>query len=200
MPNNRISHSMEEVERRAEKYSYENLPQGYKKTIKHFLKLVENGKILDIGCGHGRDVNYFSTEGFKAYGIDPSENMIRFATKNMAGEYEQVSFEDFKAKPETFDGIWCNTVMQFFRPENYPQALRKMHEMLKKDGALYITFRLLLPEHDREKYSRKGEEAVRYRISGNEAEKLLENTGFTIIEQNKTETNDPIISFICKKN
>lgn len=64
--------------------------------------------------------------------------------------------------------------MQFFNPDNYPELLKKMNNLLKTSGILYITFRLYQPgKHDGRSYTREGEDSARYRIKGEEAEKAL---------------------------
>lgn len=82
MFDNRNRHSMEEVGKMAERHSLENLPAEFNEKITEFAELSGAGKILDIGCGHGRDVHYFQRNGFQALGIDPSENMIKYAEKD----------------------------------------------------------------------------------------------------------------------
>jgi len=42
---------------------------------------LEGKNILDIGCGYGEDVAYFSSKGAKAYGIDISDKMVELTKK-----------------------------------------------------------------------------------------------------------------------
>ena len=52
----------------------------YNVIVKEIQKL-ENGKILDVGCGNGNLFTFLSDEKYELYGIDFSENMIREAKK-----------------------------------------------------------------------------------------------------------------------
>ena len=48
-----------------------------------FMKLVKpKGHILDLGCGHGRDISIFLREGFRATGLDLSDKLLEIAKKN----------------------------------------------------------------------------------------------------------------------
>ena len=42
------------------------------------MKLLPQGKILDIGCGMGGLVNEFTSRGFEILGIDPSRKAIEY--------------------------------------------------------------------------------------------------------------------------
>ena len=46
-----------------------------------FLPLVgAEGRILDLGCGSGRDTKYFVDLGYKVDAIDASKEMVRLAS------------------------------------------------------------------------------------------------------------------------
>ena len=49
--------------------------------IKSSFKSYESLKLLDIGCGYGRDVNYFRNNGLDAMGIDNSGEAIIFGLR-----------------------------------------------------------------------------------------------------------------------
>jgi len=57
-------------------------------------KYVKSGKVIDIGCGGGRNAILFSLNGFDSIGIDFSANAIKLA-KQLAEERESKS-EFFK--------------------------------------------------------------------------------------------------------
>lgn len=47
-----------------------------------FLTYVPKGSsILDMGCGAGRDMDYFSKKGYQATSIDISDKIIKHAKK-----------------------------------------------------------------------------------------------------------------------
>jgi tellurite methyltransferase len=74
----------------------------YKKLNKKKIKL------LDIGCGNGRDSYYFNRKGFKVTGIDISQKAIQ---KNSKNKNKNLSFKKFDIGKDKikgrFDVIYC---------------------------------------------------------------------------------------------
>ena len=73
--------------------TYEELAEDYYKThfdineIKNiadfFIQNLKGQKILDIGCGPGRDAKYFSEHDLEVTGIDLTSNFVRMASQNV---------------------------------------------------------------------------------------------------------------------
>ena len=65
-------------------------------------------KILDIGCGNGRDSYFFNKKGFQVTGIDISQKAIQ---KNSINKINNLSFEKFDIGKDKiknkFDIIYC---------------------------------------------------------------------------------------------
>ncbi|MFZ4461565.1 MAG: class I SAM-dependent methyltransferase [Patescibacteria group bacterium] len=41
-----------------------------------FLKVIPGRRIVDLGCGSGRDVRYFREAGYDAIGVDISSGLV----------------------------------------------------------------------------------------------------------------------------
>jgi len=80
---------------------------------KEFLKFIENvlptppASILDIGCGNGQYVDWFSRKGYQAVGIDSSAGMIEKAKRDYQGIFFQLGFTQMDQLSNTFDCIFC---------------------------------------------------------------------------------------------
>ena len=65
-------------------------------------------KLLDIGCGNGRDSYFFNKKGFQVTGIDISQKAIQ---KNSMNKINNLSFEKFDIGKDKiknkFDIIYC---------------------------------------------------------------------------------------------
>ena len=74
-----------------------------------FKKIInKKSKLLDIGCGNGRDSYYFNRKGLTVIGIDISQKAIQ---KNSKNKIKNLSFKKFdigknKIKGK-FDVIYC---------------------------------------------------------------------------------------------
>lgn len=58
-----------------------------RENMKWFVKFVEEytgnrGRVLDIGCNDGTQLNYFKANRWRTYGIDPAENITPIAIGN----------------------------------------------------------------------------------------------------------------------
>lgn len=105
-----------------------------------FLKHVKpNGRILDFGCGSGRDSLAFKNMGFEVYAIDGSEELCKLARQYTGLDVKCMDFFDLNDK-EFYDGIWaCSSILHVQRTR-YLELLRKMRDAIKMDGSMYISF------------------------------------------------------------
>ena len=70
-----------------------------------FLEYVpEGGKILDFGCGSGRDTKYFLSKGYEVEATDGSEELCKLASEYTGIQVKQMLFEELKANG-VYDGI-----------------------------------------------------------------------------------------------
>lgn len=82
-----------------------------------FLSLLKpHARILDLGCGSGRDALAFMKAGFATEAADGSEEMVRLCRK--AGiNARQMLFEELDAK-DAYDGIWaCASLLHCTKDE-----------------------------------------------------------------------------------
>ncbi|QGZ59874.1 class I SAM-dependent methyltransferase [Paraburkholderia acidiphila] len=103
-----------------------------------------HGRTVDIGCGSGRDVAWLNTHGFPAVGYDASEGLIAKA----AAEYPQYAF-GFATLPEledvstaSFDNVLCETVIMHLPVAQIGPACRRLVELLRPGGVLYLSWRV----------------------------------------------------------
>jgi SAM-dependent methyltransferase len=94
-------------------------------------------RILDFGCGPGRDLATFRALGHEAIGVDGSP---RFAA--MAREFSgcEVWVQDFLAlqlPASHFDGIFANASLFHVPGEALPRVLGELHTALKPQGVLF---------------------------------------------------------------
>ncbi|MCM8899802.1 methyltransferase domain-containing protein [Caldicoprobacter algeriensis] len=106
-----------------------------------FLKYIpQGGKILDLGCGSGRDTKYFLEKGYDVLAVDGSIEMVKISSKYTGKETLHMTFEEINFIEE-FDGIWaCASLLHVSRSE-IDDILGKIYNALKKGGILYASFK-----------------------------------------------------------
>lgn len=106
-----------------------------------FLRyLLPGSKILDLGCGSGRDSAYFSSLGFEVTAVDGSEELCKRAKTNYGINVLCIKFDDI-AFDEEFDAIWACASLLHVKKANMPFVLRKVSAALKPGGVLYASFK-----------------------------------------------------------
>jgi len=106
-----------------------------------FLKYIpDGGKILDAGCGSGRDSKAFLDDGYEVVSFDASEVMCKRASKYIGKEVMNLRFEDISFNKE-FDGIWACATLLHVPMDELPVIMKKLHNALKENGTLYASFK-----------------------------------------------------------
>ena len=147
-----------------------------------FSKLFNKGDhILDIGCGGGRDAEFFVRKGLNIIGIDNSSVLIKIAKKEVPRAiFKCINLLDMNFPKNTFYGIWAQAVLFHLKRKDVPTALKKFNKILKQNGVLHITIREGKGEaFVKDKFSGEDERFYTY-FSKNEIEDLLEKYGFKI--------------------
>jgi SAM-dependent methyltransferase len=105
---------------------------------KRFLKyLPAQGRILDAGCGPGRDLLAFKEKGYDVLGFDAAEAMVRYVRDELKLPVVQGTFEEMEFLEE-FDGIWASASLLHVPPQNLPDVFKRMWRALKQKGVLMV--------------------------------------------------------------
>ena len=97
-------------------------------------------KILDFGCGSGRDTKYFLSQGHQVDAIDGSAALCAAASRYTGIQVQNMLFQDLTAV-EAYDGIWACASILHLPPEELKAVMRKMAIALKTDGIIYTGFK-----------------------------------------------------------
>lgn len=106
-----------------------------------FMELIpKGGKVLDLGCGTGRDSLYFREAGFRVFSIDGSNEMCGVASKLLGCEIIRATFEKYETNI-VFDGIWACASLLHVEMSKLPHIVRKYAKMLRNNGIFYMSFK-----------------------------------------------------------
>jgi ubiquinone/menaquinone biosynthesis C-methylase UbiE len=88
--------------------------------------LAPGSRILDVGCGSGRDMAWMEAQGLRTTGIDLSSGMLAQARQRVRGEVWQMDMCHLTFPEASFDGIWCSSSLLHVPQALAPDALSQM--------------------------------------------------------------------------
>lgn len=109
-------------------------------------RLIPDMRLLDAGCGGGRNLNYFLKSGFDVCGIDRSTEAIAQVRALATSLAPNLSRNNFRAEPveamsfadSDFDVVISSAVLHFARDEDHwHQMVREMWRVLKPGGIFF---------------------------------------------------------------
>lgn len=113
----------------------------FQETQERFLTHIPpQGRILDFGCGSGRDSKYFCDRGYEVDAVDGSEELCKLAREYTGIHVKQMLFADLDATEE-YDGIWACASILHLPSSELKAVFLKMIKALKIDGIIYASFK-----------------------------------------------------------
>lgn len=113
----------------------------FAKNIYPILKKNNLKKVLDLGCGNGRDSLYFSNNGLHVTALDFSDSGIeKLETNDTKKSIECINqdIKDINFSDDFFDAIYAHLVLHYFTDLELGEIIKKLHKTLKKGGYIFI--------------------------------------------------------------
>ena len=112
------------------------------KEFELYKKLVPGKKVLDIGCGAGRDAVVFVKNKFDYLGIDASERMLKVAKERVKkGKFRKMDFYKLKFPANSFDGTWAAASLLHIPKNRIRDVLKQIKRILKSGGISLISLK-----------------------------------------------------------
>lgn len=111
------------------------------KLYERFLRFLPKGaRILDLGCGSGRDTKFFLQNGYECVAVDASIEMVKLSSeltgrKTLLLRFDEIDFI------EEFDGVWACASLLHARKSEMDDILKRIHKALKNYGIFYSSFK-----------------------------------------------------------
>lgn len=102
--------------------------------------LLPESRILDVGCGSGRDSQYFLSKGYKVDAFDASEEMVKLSSKLTGLSVMHAKFEDVRFDV-MFNGIWSSASLLHVDRGSIIEILQRLVAMLYEGGILFMSFK-----------------------------------------------------------
>jgi len=129
-------------DRVADDYWYGTRNHDVSQNYEAFLEAIE-GKppfdILDLGCGPGRDLQYFNSMGHAVIGLDGSEALVSLARLNSGCEVLQQNFLAMDLPEHRFDGVFANASLFHVPSQELSRILLEISTTLKSRGVLFCS-------------------------------------------------------------
>lgn len=107
----------------------------------HFAEsFSKGGKILDIGCGSGRDLAVLHKLGYDCYGVDPVLEFVEIAQRihpELENRIALGKLPDLQVPFNgNFDSVLCSAVLMHIDIEQLPATTTAIKSCLKQGGRL----------------------------------------------------------------
>lgn len=157
-------------------------------------------RILDAGCGEGRNLTYFMREGYDVHGVDLNPDAIRMLQFIVQSNHPSIEKERFQVgnidkmlyPSEAFDWVISSAVLHFSETEqDFWRSIDEMTRVLKKEGILFIRMTTELGMDSRE-LEPQGEQhllpdgSLRFLLTRQHVDLLVEQYGYQWVEPFKT--------------
>jgi len=132
-------------------------------------------RLLDFGCGPGRDLAYFKSAGHSPTGLDGSENFCRMAESHSGCPVLHQNFLELKLDPASFDGVFANASLFHVPRQELTRVLTELRQALVPGGILFSSN----PRGNTEDWV--GERYGNF-LELDEYRKFLEAAGFEVVD------------------
>jgi SAM-dependent methyltransferase len=131
-------------------------------------------KILDAGCGTGRILENLAN--FKAFGIDLSEEALKFCKLRNLNDLSRASICDLPFHANSFDVVISLDVISHVDVSYDNKILREIHRVINPGGVLLLN----LPAYDFLKSTHDRAVHIKHRYLLSEIKKKVEDAGYVI--------------------
>jgi SAM-dependent methyltransferase len=139
-----VSDTIGYYNRHAAEFAAQTVDVDIEPIYRRFLPYVRSGgRILDAGCGVGRDTLVFAERGYEVVAIDASEEMVRLARERVGdrGAVHLMRFQDVHWRNE-FDGIWNCASLLHVPTASFADIATRLAAALRPGGAWYMSFKV----------------------------------------------------------
>ena len=147
----------------AEKYYWGLAPNQITYDVLRLRPPIKPYRILDIGCGEGKDAVFFARNGYIVTAFDIAESGLEKGRRLAESNHVEVDFfradaNEYRPKSE-FDIIYCSGVLHYIEQKKRQSLIESLKECTVKNGinALNVfvdkPFMSPIPDYERLEYA-----------------------------------------------
>ncbi len=171
----------------ARKYKDEEF---YKKEYSKLKSLLPGGRVIDIGCGSGRDAKVLIGLGYDYVGVDISDTLLDICKQKLPkAEFLKSSVYDLSFS-DKFDGFWCTAVLLHVPHARIDEAMVSIESVIRPGAVGFLTIKDGAGE-ELEDFEIEGENLTRFYAywSRDDFEDVLKKHQFKIVDYNYRPVN-----------
>jgi len=129
-------------DRNAEQFREHTWDHDVRQNIAALLRHIESApplRILDFGCGPGRDLLAFRQLGHEPTGLEGSAALAAMAREASGCEVLEQNFLSLELPPEHFDGVFANASLFHVPAQELARVLGELRAALKPGGVLFAS-------------------------------------------------------------
>ena len=115
---------------------------SFARFVLKYIGKAKNKKLIDIGCGNGRDSIFFSNNGYFVTGVDISKTAIK---NNSNMENKNLSFLKFDIENDTttkkFDIIYSRFFIHALTEKGEKKFIQLINKIKKNNTLVFLEFR-----------------------------------------------------------
>lgn len=143
------------------------------------------GRILDVGCGSGRDLALLVEQGYDAFGVDAAPELVALAQDlhpSLKGRISHGCLPGLSPPlHEQFDAVLCSAVLMHLDVAEMPSAAAALRQCLRRGGRLLISVPVERPGLDG---SSRDLEGRRFTLqSPRQWQSVFESAHFRLLEE-----------------
>lgn len=131
----------------AEEYCSKTMEDGDRELQEKMLdrtvsSLKDDARIIDLGCGDGRDTSYLKRKGFDVVGMDLSRPMVDLARKKYHDStFIQMDMRDTIFPDNTFHCAWANASIINLPKSELSTFEAEVHRIITDDSIFAFSFK-----------------------------------------------------------
>ena len=115
-------------------------PETWRAEFEKFSKLLPSGRVIDLGCGAGRDAGLLIGGGYDYVGVDLSEAMLTLAhASHPDADFRLMSLYRLEFPDAHFDGFWAMTSLIHVPKRNIDRVLGEIRRVVRPGGVGFIS-------------------------------------------------------------